>query len=127
IAHRTDTAKWASQSPEFAQAFGVDRYDARGFGRSDNPAAPFAFHEDLKAVLASLDIPRAFLMGCSGGGATVIDMALAYPDSVVGLVLVGSAVSGYAFSGPQPPKIVAIREARERGDIDDAVEVGLQP
>ena len=124
--HLIDSGQWDSQFVEFAQAFRVVRYDARGFGRSDKPAAPFAFHEDLRAVLASLDIPPALLMGCSGGGATVIDMALAYPDSVVGLVLVGSAVSGYAFSGPQPPKIVAMREARERGDIDDAVELGLQ-
>ncbi len=124
--HLIDSGQWDSQFAEFAQAFRVVRYDARGFGRSDKPAAPFAFYEDLRAVLASLNIPPAFLMGCSGGGATVIDMALAYPDSVVGLVLVGSAVSGYAFSGQPPPKIVAMREARERGDIDEAVELGLQ-
>lgn len=45
---------------------------------------------------------------------------------VRGLVLVGTGLPGYQFSGSPPPKIVAMREAQERGDIDGAVELGLQ-
>ena len=124
--HLIDSGQWDSQFAEFAREFRVVRYDARGFGRSDKPAQPFAFHEDLRAVLAFLGIERSLLMGCSGGGATIIDLSLTYPDIVRGLVLVGSGLSGYQFSGSPPPKIVAMREARDRGDIDAAVELGLQ-
>ena len=124
--HLIDSGQWDGQFAEFARAFRVVRYDARGFGRSDKPAQPFAFHEDLRALLAFLRIERTVLMGCSGGGATIIDLSLAYPDLVRGLVLVGTAVSGYQLSGSPPRKIVAMQEARKHGDIDGAVELGLQ-
>jgi len=124
--HLIDSGQWDTQFAEFAREFRVLRYDARGFGRSDKPAQPFAFHEDLRALLGVLRIERPVLMGCSGGGATVIDLSLAYPDLVRGLILVGTAVSGYQFSGTPPPRIVALQEARKQGDIDRAVELGLQ-
>lgn len=124
--HLIDSGQWDDQFREFAREFRVVRYDARGFGRSDKPAQPFAFHEDLSALLAFLGIERTLLMGCSGGGATIIDLTLTNPDTVRGLVLVGTGLSGYQFSGSPPPKIVAMREAQERGDIDAAVELGLQ-
>jgi len=124
--HLIDSGQWDSQFVEFAREFRVVRYDARGFGRSDKPAQPFAFHEDLRGLLGFLGIERTLLMGCSGGGATVIDLSLTHPDMVRGLVLVGTGLSGYQFSDSPPPKIVAMREAQERGDIDGAVELGLQ-
>jgi 3-oxoadipate enol-lactonase len=124
--HLIDSRQWDDQFAEFAREFQVVRYDARGFGRSEKPAQPFAFHEDLRSLLAFLSIERALLMGCSGGGATIIDLALAYPEIVRGLVLVGTGLSGYEFSGPLPPKLVAMREARQRGDIEAAVELSLQ-
>jgi 2-hydroxy-6-oxonona-2,4-dienedioate hydrolase len=124
--HLIDSGQWDGQFAEFAREFRVVRYDARGFGHSDKPAHPFAFHEDLRALLVFLRIERPLLMGCSGGGATIIDLTLTYPDIVRGLVVVGTALSGYQFAGSPPPKIVAMREAQERGDIDAAVELGLQ-
>jgi hypothetical protein len=45
---------------------------------------------------------------------------------VLGLVLVGSSLSGYQFSGLPPAKFVAAQKARERGDIYGAVELYLQ-
>jgi pimeloyl-ACP methyl ester carboxylesterase len=124
--HLIDSGQWDDQFAEFAGDFRVVRYDARGFGRSDKPAGPFAFHEDLRALLALLGIDRALLMGCSGGGATIVDLALAYPELVRGLVLVGTGHSGYRFSGSPPPKLVAMQEAQKRGDVEAAVELGLQ-
>lgn len=124
--HLIDSGQWDSQFAEFAREFRVVRYDARGFGRSDKPAEPFAFHDDLLGLLNFLGIERTLLMGCSGGGATIIDLVLAHPGMVRGLVLVGTALSGYQYSGSPPPKIVAMREAHERGDIDRAVDLGLQ-
>ena len=124
--HLLDSGQWDDQFHELAREFRVVRYDARGFGRSDKPPQPAAFFDDLRTLLMILGIERAILMGCSGGGATAIDLALAHPEMVRALVLVDAGLSGYRFSGPPPPRIAAMRDARERGDIDGAVELGLQ-
>jgi 3-oxoadipate enol-lactonase len=77
-------------------------------------------------MLDHLGIERAFLVGGSGGGMTSIDLALADPERVSALVLVGSGLPGCRFPAEAPPKMVAMREARARGDLDAAVELGLQ-
>ncbi|HEY4027594.1 MAG TPA: alpha/beta hydrolase [Candidatus Dormibacteraeota bacterium] len=124
--HLLDSAQWDDQFAEFAREHRVVRFDARGFGRSDKPEAPFSYSDDLRAMLELLGIERAVLMGCSGGGATVIDFALAHPEMTAALVLVGSAVSGFQRQGERPAKFVAIQEALERYDVDSAVELALQ-
>ncbi len=124
--HLIDSGQWDVQMAPFARELQVVRYDARGFGRSDPPDGPFSFSEDLHALLRFLGIESAALIGCSGGGATVIDLALAHPEATDALVLVGSGVSGYRFSGDPPPKVLEHRKAVERGELDRAVELGLQ-
>jgi 3-oxoadipate enol-lactonase len=126
--HLLDSSQWDTQMEPFAGRYRVIRYDARGFGRSTKPAAPFAFHEDLRGVMDALGIERALLIGCSGGGATIIDFALAYPGRAEALVLVGTALSGFPFPVPDeiPPVVRNMIEARQRGDITAAVEYGLQ-
>jgi pimeloyl-ACP methyl ester carboxylesterase len=123
--HLLDSGQWDGQFEEFARHYRVIRYDARGFGQSSMPAEPFAHHEDLHAVLQHFGIERALLIGCSGGGATIVDFALAYPDMTGALVLVGSGLSGYQWGDPLP-KALALDEAFERGDIDQAVELSIQ-
>jgi len=124
--HLLDSGQWDGQLAELAGERRVVRYDTRGFGRSDMPAAPFSYADDLRALLGVLGIERAALMGCSGGGATVIDFALAHPEMASALVLVGSAMSGFQHTGEVPPKLAAVRQAQARGDVDGAVELGLE-
>ncbi len=124
--HLIDSGQWDDQFDLFANHYRVVRYDARGFGRSTKPNQPFAYYEDLRALMQFLGVERAHLMGCSGGGATVIDFALAYPAMASALVLVGSGLSGYQFTGDPPPIILEMRAAGERGDVDRAVELSLQ-
>jgi 3-oxoadipate enol-lactonase len=76
----------------------VIRYDLRGYGESSLPDRPFAHHDDTAAVLDTLRIERAVVVGCSFGGAVAIDTALTHPGRVGGLVLVGSAVSGHTWT-----------------------------
>ncbi len=76
--------------------------------------------------MQALGIEHAFLMGCSGGGATVIDFALTYPDMVDALILVGAGISGFKPSGPPPQALIGFQEALGRGDIAQAVEYSLQ-
>jgi pimeloyl-ACP methyl ester carboxylesterase len=123
--HLLDSGQWDDQFERFAQRYRVVRYDARGFGQSSMPPEAFAHHEDLRALLAFFGIERAYLMGCSGGGAAIIDFALAYPDQTAALVLVGAGVIGYQ-SDKIPPLVQSVNEAFERGDIDQAVELVTQ-
>ena len=124
--HLIDSGQWDGQFAAFTRVFRTVRYDARGFGRSDLPAGPFSFSDDLRGLLDRLGIDRASLVGCSGGGATIIDFALADPGMVDALVLVGSSLSGFPFSGELPQALVERRGALERGDVDRAVELGLR-
>jgi pimeloyl-ACP methyl ester carboxylesterase len=124
--HLLDSGQWDDQFAVFADEYRVTRYDARGFGRSDKPEAPFSFSEDLAALLGVLGIDRAHLMGCSGGGATIIDLALTHPELASSLVLVGSGMSGLQFPAELPPKLVAFQEAQQRGDVDALIELGLE-
>lgn len=102
------------------------RYDARGFGQSTDPGEPFAHHEDLRGLMTALGIDQATLIGCSGGGAACVDFALTYPALTDALVLVGSGLNGVPLSGDPPSLMLRVREAMERGDLDAAVEYGLQ-
>lgn len=124
--HLLDSGQWDEQLTAFAPHYQVIRYDARGFGQSTQPPAPYAHYEDLYALLRHLNIDHAYLMGCSGGGATIIDFALAYPAMVDALILVGTGISGYQPVGPPPPPLLAMGEAMQNGDTARAVELSLQ-
>lgn len=124
--HLLDSGQWDEQVATFAPAYQVIRYDARGFGQSALPPKPYMHHEDLYALLRHLGIDHAYLMGCSGGGATIIDFALTYPAMVDALILVGSSIGGYQPAGPPPAQLLAMGEALQSGDVARAVEFSLQ-
>lgn len=89
---------WDDQMPAFARLFRTVRFDRRGYGRSDPARAAFSDVDDLQAVIESLKIDRAVLVGCSSGARLAVDYALAHPDRVGSLVLVGPVVSGLPHS-----------------------------
>ncbi len=93
-----DRRMWAPLAAELAGHHRVVRYDLRGYGESSLPPEPFAHHDDLTGLLDGLGIARAALVGCSFGGAVALDAALAHPDRVAALALIGSAVSGHRWS-----------------------------
>jgi 3-oxoadipate enol-lactonase len=70
------------------------RYDRRGYGRSEAPKSSFVPAEDLYALLSHLKIEHAVVVGSSSGGALAIDFALAHPEMVDGLFLIGPVVDG---------------------------------
>jgi len=85
---------WEPQFDTFAAKYRVVRYDHRGFGKSKMPDGPYALRDDLLSVVRQVGIAKATFVGCSMGGATVIDFALEHPEMVSALVLVGSGVTG---------------------------------
>src|SRR5690242_11079340 len=85
-----DGRMWDDQLPFFAQRHHAIRYDMRGTGRSEieSSAELHIPYQDLAHFLQALDIPRASLVGLSGGARAAIDFAIAYPARVQRLVLV---------------------------------------
>ncbi|PYP48237.1 MAG: hypothetical protein DMD42_01505 [Gemmatimonadetes bacterium] len=80
-----------------AAGFRVIAFDNRGFGLSDKPAVAYdnaAYARLAIALLDSLGISDAVLVGHSMGGAIAAEVAIEYPQRVRGLVLVGSAGLG---------------------------------
>src|SRR3954453_7427403 len=63
-----DSRMWDEQSHVFAPHYQTIRYDIRGFGRSQIPAGPFAYHTDPANLLRFLKVERAHIIGNSFGG-----------------------------------------------------------
>ena len=118
-----DLRMWDPQFDLFARRFRVVRYDHRGFGKTKPTHTPFMLHEDLLSVMRRLGIARAVLVGCSMGGSTAIDFALAYPDMVDALVLSGPGLSGWAWSPEMVKFLTDMFERIGAGDIDGAREL----
>jgi 3-oxoadipate enol-lactonase len=92
-----DSRTWDPQFLAFARTFRVIRYDARGLGRSSPANTPYAAHDDLLALLDSLRVNSASLVGISGGARIAVDFALAHPSRVGRLVLAEPGLSGWRF------------------------------
>jgi pimeloyl-ACP methyl ester carboxylesterase len=122
-----DRRMWDDQFPVFAQHFRVLRFDFWGFGKSTVVPKRFFLHEDLYQLLTFLEIKQAHLMGCSLGGRVTLDVALAYPQLVNSLIVVGSGLGGYSFEGEVLTSFSEqIMAAREQGDYEREVELRLQ-
>jgi len=121
-----DSRMWDPQWRTFPEAHRAVRCDLRGFGRTPLPAEPFSNASDVVELLDLLELGAATIVGVSLGGRVALEVALARPDLVDRLVLVGSGLPGHAWSD------VVLRYGEEedaavaRGDIDAAVEANLR-
>lgn len=94
-----DTRMWDDQFEAFAQHYQVVRYDLRGFGQSARPASdPYTHPDDLKALLQSLKIDPAHIVGLSLGGGIAIDFALTYPEATRSLITIDGTLGGYRWA-----------------------------
>jgi pimeloyl-ACP methyl ester carboxylesterase len=121
-----DRRMWDEQVPIFAQHYRVVRYDRRGFGNSTLTPGPFSHRRDLYQLLQFLGIERAHLLGCSMGGAAIIDFALEHPEMTTSLVLVSSALGGYQFQGDMPKPLQELFAALQANDLNRAAELAVR-
>lgn len=116
----TDKRMWTSQMKELADAgFHVISYDRRGFGDTESPDVPFNHLDDLEAILDQLSIHAAVFVGSSTGGALAIDFAIENPERTVGLVLVGTGLTGSPEAElPEEAELMfdALHYAEDRGN-----------
>jgi pimeloyl-ACP methyl ester carboxylesterase len=113
-----DSRMWGPQAGEFAKHFDVIRPDQRGYGKSELPPVAWSPVEDLLALIDELGLKPAHLVGCSMGGSFAIDFALDHPDRISKLVLVGSAIGGFAFRPEHAHLFAEAATARRAGDLE---------
>src|ERR687895_880901 len=120
-----DRRMWDAQVPAFAEHFTVIRFDARGFGETRKPDAPFAPYADAIALVDHLNISRAHVVGVSMGSQTAIEAAITAPERVSALVAV-AARTGTPVSPALRAGWDRVDELYEAGDIAGAVEYELK-
>lgn len=92
-----DAGEWAPGVPYFARHFTVVVYDRRGFSRSDkSPAADsLAVHaDDAAALLGTLHLEPALIVGQSSGALIASDLVARHADVVRSAVLFEAPLFG---------------------------------
>ena len=116
-----DKRMWLDQMQAVADAgWHAVAYDRRGYGDATSPDEAFSHLDDLEAVLDALDIHAAVLVGCSMGGGLAVDFALAHPGRTIGLLLIGTSITGAPWTATAEEQAIEMAEedAWERGDRD---------
>jgi 3-oxoadipate enol-lactonase len=93
----TDARIWSPLIPRLRERYHVIRYDLRGFGRSARPTRPFTRLADLVAVLDHFGVEDAVMVGHSGGGGTVLGLAVHQPARVRALTLIAPGIGDYPW------------------------------
>ena len=117
---------WDTQWETFRRSHRVLRYDLRGFGRSPIGPGRFSHARDLIELLEQEVLQEASLVGVSMGGRVALEVALARPELIRAIVLVGAGFPGHDWSAEMNAADEAEMAALTRGDLDAAVEVSLR-
>ncbi|HET9275815.1 MAG TPA: alpha/beta hydrolase [Gemmatimonadales bacterium] len=117
--------EWDDQVAALVPRFRVIAYDRRGYGRSTGFADISADAGDLRALLDSLDIGKAILVGHSAGAQVVYRFAAAFPERTAGLVIYGGGLPPRGFpiapDGPRPN----LRDIARRHGLDSVLGLTL--
>lgn len=113
----TDRRSWRPLVERLRDRHRCVTFDRRGYGETtyehEDGWSPVA---DAVAVLDHAGIERAVLVGSSIGGQAALDLALAHPDRVAGLVLIGPAVTGAPAPGELDEATAALDAAVDAAD-----------
>jgi 3-oxoadipate enol-lactonase len=85
---------WREQIPVFARGHRTIAFDTRGTGRSPVPDEPYGIDELAQDAADVLEGRTASVMGLSMGGYVALTLALARPELIRSLVLVGTGAGG---------------------------------
>lgn len=117
---------WGEVVPRFAERYRVIAFDNRGLGgseRGEGEITVASMAEDASALLDSLDVPRAHVLGWSLGSAVAQELALAHPEQVASAVMFATWARCDGF---QRSVLTALRLPYAIGDMEAAlVTAGL--
>ena len=122
----TDRRSWAPLVAHLGEGYRTIAYDRRGFGETSYEPEPHDPVADAVAVLDAEGVDRAVVIGASNGGRWSIELALAQPERVSALVLIGAGTRGGPEDDPTDysAEVQALwhaYEAAEEGDDLDAL------
>jgi pimeloyl-ACP methyl ester carboxylesterase len=121
-----DARMWEREMGTFSAHHRVTRCDLPGFGRSALVPGRLCHGEEVAALLEGLGSGPADLVGASFGGRVALELAIARPDLVRRLVLIGAPYPDHEWSAA----VEAFGEEEERlieqGRIDDAAELNVR-
>jgi 3-oxoadipate enol-lactonase len=120
-----DSRIWDPQWISF-EGYRRIRLDLRGFGQSPVGRLPLTHARDVAELLDELDVARAALVAGSLGGRIALELAIARPDLVHALVLVGTGLPSLDWSAEVRAYGQAEDQAVVRGDLDAATELNLR-
>lgn len=120
-----DRRSWSETMTKLESTGRLIAYDRRGFGDTRYLPESYSHARDLGAVVSHLGNDRLVLVGNSQGGRISIDFALAHPEKVRALILIGTAITGAPVeTASLLPEAVALDEAAdeayESGDLGEA-------
>lgn len=104
----SSTRDWEYQTLFFSKQYQVITFDLRGHGQTEKPPGPYTmsqFASDAAALIQSLHLPPAHVVGLSLGGMVAFQLAVDHPQLVRSLVIVNS--------GPE----LVIRTFKERWQV----------
>lgn len=118
--------QWEAVRPMLATEYRVVAYDLRGHGDTDAPDDTESYSmatyvEDLRALLDTLGMGEAHVLGSSFGGMIALEFALTHPDRVRSLILSDTS------AGPRCVELsdlIAAREERIEGELAQARDRG---
>jgi 3-oxoadipate enol-lactonase len=120
-----DSRMWDPQWATFPPVHRTLRYDIRGFGRSPLTSPLVENARDLIELLGEVEFERAALVGVSLGGRIALEVAIARPELISALVLVGAGLPSTASTEVEAFD-AAEEQALERGDLDAAAEINVR-
>jgi 3-oxoadipate enol-lactonase len=113
---------WDGIWPALCAKYHVVRYDRRGYGRSSPTKTTFVPEDDLLKLMRHVHMDHAFIVGNSSGGGLALDFALAHPEMVDGLFLIGPVVHGMASTDYFNERGSKNSAPMDHGDVRAAAE-----
>ncbi|MFC9427660.1 alpha/beta fold hydrolase [Streptomyces sp. NPDC056987] len=122
-----DRQMWDAQwLPLIDAGYRLVRCDFRGFGETPVPDRPHNDAEDVLALLNSLGMAQAALVGSSYGGHVALEFAARWPERVSALALICSALPGHEPSAELNALGKDEDALIEAGDIVGATELMVE-
>ncbi len=123
-----DNRQWDAQWRKASKRYRLIRYDVRGFGQSARARDPHDPTDDLKALLDSLGVEQAHLVGTGMGANIALHFAARFPQRTFKVIVANPELDGFeSFTAALSSALhKAIGIISQQGWHDDQQELWLR-